>query len=68
MGQYLGPAWGEQGVRSQTMSAATWADLERQIETQAEDWHRVLTYAAEKSVELERTQPISIVHTYTIRV
>ena len=68
MGHYLGPDWGERGVRSQTMSAATWADLEQQIETQAEDWHRVLTYAAEKSLELERTQPLSIVHTYTIHV
>jgi hypothetical protein len=27
-----------------------------------------LTYAAEKSVELARTQPLSIVHTYTIHV
>jgi hypothetical protein len=50
------------------MSAATWAALEQQIETQAEDWHRVLTYAAEKSVELARTQPLAIVHTYTIEV
>ena len=68
MGHYLGPAWGEQGTRSQTMSAATWAALEQQIETQVEDWHRVLTYAAEKSVELARTQPLAIVHTYTISV